>query len=231
MINNKQVIGIIPRVTEQNNQSFIKVAKNYYRYFNNENYVVMIIIDQVNLLDQLSICDGIIITGGYDINPTYYNENNDLNLSTDISDELDLFDKKVIEYCYKTKIPMLGICRGMQGFGAFLEGGKLVQDLAYYHISHPTINEHEHYVEKVNNYGIAEKLPDHFMINSFHHQAILVPPKDFIVLFKNGDTIEAMQSTTHPIIAFQWHPERYFTKESDIIFAYFKELINERKNH
>ena len=34
-----------------------------------------------------------------------------------------------------------------------------------------------------------------------------------------------------PIVAVQWHPERYYTKESEIIFDYFLEKVNEYREN
>ena len=83
----------------------------------------------------------------------------------------------------------------------------------------------KHYVDKVTNFGVAKLLPDHFLINSWHHQAVKVVPEGFEVLFKNDETIEAMEHKTLPIVAVQWHPERFYTAESKVIFDYFFDLI------
>jgi putative glutamine amidotransferase len=119
---------------------------------------------------------------------------------------------------------MFGICRGVQAICAFM-GGKLVQDLKHENINHPLTEEHKHYIDKVNNIGVAKLLPDHFLINSYHHQAVKVVPEGFEILFKNDQTIEAIEHTSLPILGVQWHPERFYTEESAIIFDYFFKMI------
>ena len=42
--------------------------------------------------------------------------------------ERDLFEEKIYRYSQLNKLPVLGICRGMQLINV-LEGGKLIQDL------------------------------------------------------------------------------------------------------
>ena len=171
------------------------------------------------------VAEGLII-GGDDINPNEYGENNDLGLSKEIHPVADKVDKAIINHAIKYTKPMFGICRGIQAICAFM-GGKLVQDLKYENVNHPLTEEHKHYVDKVNNIGVAKLLPDHFLINSWHHQAVKVVPEGFEVIFKNDETIEAMEHTTLPILGVQWHPE--CMTEDDFHFSIIKTFINKTK--
>ena len=220
----KFILGISPRYNFEG-QNFVRVASYYIEAVQRDNIIPFIIVKSPNLKDTLALCDGFLVIGGNDIDPKYYHENNDLFLSQEINNELDEIDKAIVEYAYENNKPMMGICRGIQAITTFL-GGTLYQDLHYNGIKHPLIEEHKHYIDKVENYGIAQKLPNHFLINSYHHQAVKDVPKDFKILYKNADTIEMIESTTKPILAVQWHPEKMIEDEnSQIIFNYFFDMF------
>ena len=79
--------------------------------------------------------------------------------------------------------------------------------------------------------NLSKLLPEKFLVNTFHHQAVKTVPEGFIATYKNADVIEAIEHKTLPIVAVQWHPERYYTKESEIIFDYFLEKVNEYREN
>ena len=217
----KFIIGLSPRFIHEENNDFIRVASAYNEAVKKENIVPLIIMDTPNLEDLLNLCDGFIIIGGNDIDPIDYNESNDLNLSRGINRRMDEIDKEIILHAKKHNKPMLGICRGIQAIAVYL-GGSLHQDLNHANISHPMIDNTHHMVKKVNNYGVAKLLPDEFMVNTYHHQAVKQVPNDFLILYQNADTIEMIESTKQPILAVQWHPEKLINdKYSRIIFDYF----------
>lgn len=221
----KIVIGISPRNEILDQSSFIRVNEQYLKQLDKEFIIPLILVPNTNIEDQLNMCDGFLDIGGADIDPKYYNQNNDLGLSKEISPDLDKIDELIIKHAVKYKKPYFGICRGLQVLAAFL-GGSLYQDLETAHVNHPLIETHLHTVKKVNNFGVSEKLPDEFKVNSYHHQAIDKVPEGFKVLYKNGDTIEAIEHESLPILAVQWHPERYITDESYVFFNYFFDLFD-----
>lgn len=221
----KYVIGITPRFSKTEDNEFIRVSLQYTTKLTDSKLIPLILVPSFNFEDELALCDGYLIIGGNDISPEYYNETNDEGLSNGVNIQLDEIDKRVLSDAIKHNKPILGICRGLQAFAAFLNGS-LFQDIEYANKSHPLLEEHYHNVTKVNDYGIAKLLPNEFYVNSFHHQAINKLPDTFIPLFKNGDIIEAIESTVYPFVGFQWHPERYYTKESEIIFNYFVTLLD-----
>lgn len=219
----KKIIGITPRINKTETNTFVRVNRNYIDKLTKIGLAPLIITPGSDLETILPLCDGFLIIGGDDFNPIMYNETNDLDLSKEIDDEMDLLDKEIIEYAVINKLPVLGICRGHQALSAVF-GKSLYQDFISSGLNHP----HEgiyHEVTKVTNFGIATLLPDKFISNTYHHQSIKELADGFVVLYKNHDIIEAIEHTTLPIIGFQWHPERMDTNESDIIFNYFKEKV------
>lgn len=221
-MNKKYIIGVTPR-SHFEKEPFLRIRRNYLNKLTEIDLVPIILTPGKDLDIQLALCDGFILIGGDDINPQMYHQNNEQNLSKDIDDEMDQFDLAIIKYATNHKIPLLGICRGHQSLTGVL-GYALHQDLDSAKLYHPC-SEHMHSVTKVTNFGLATRLPESFISNSYHHQATNVLPNDYVVLYKNNDVIEAIQHQTLPLIGIQWHPERMNTPESDIIFNYFKELV------
>lgn len=223
---NKKIIGISPRfaTNENSTTSYLKINSDYIKQIIDRNGFPLIIIDENNIDEVLNICDGFLIIGGDDINPVYYGENNNLNQSKNIDSFTDRIDEKIINFAINHQVPTLGICRGIQAMAAFL-GGSLHQDINDANLSHPN-KDNKHFVSRVNETKLSKLLPDSFLVNTFHHQAVNKVPNDFIVTYKNEDVIESIEHRYLPIIGIQWHPERYYTKESEIIFDYFFEQVN-----
>lgn len=222
------IIGISPRFSkeEKSGYSFLKINQDYIKQIVDRGAIPLILVPSSGFESLLSQCDGFLIIGGDDINPTYYGETNDDDLSKGIDPLTDEIDQEIIQYALDHQIPTFGICRGIQAFAAFM-GGTLYQDLATEQVSHPIPLEKKHYVTRIHQTPLSNLLPEKFLVNTFHHQAVHRVPKDFVVTYQNEDTIEAIEHTQWPIIGVQWHPERYYTAESAILFDYFMEKVNE----
>ncbi len=221
---NNKIIGVTPRINKTDKNTYIRVQRNYIDKLVKLGLNPIILTPQSNLDIIMPLCSGFLVIGGDDFDPILYNEDNSQNLSREINVEMDHLDKIVTNFAIEHQIPLLGICRGHQALAAVL-GKKLYQDIDFEHLSHPHDGIY-HEVTKVTNFGLASLLPDKFITNTYHHQAIKEVPEDFVVLFKNHDIIEAIEHTKLPIIGIQWHPERMDTNESTIIFNYFLSKIN-----
>ncbi len=184
---------------------------------------LLLTLDNPNNEKILQLCDGFLITGGTDLDPKFYNEENE-GLSKNVHDRLDELDKLVVKHAVKNKKPLLGICRGLQSINVFL-GGSLIQDLDEVNETHNSVKEnHEVIMDKNNGFN----LPELIKVNSYHHQAIKKLAPDLKVIGRHKDnTIEMVVHNTLPIFAVQWHPE--INSESDvsnILFDKFKELFD-----
>lgn len=215
-----KIIGISPRINFSSKKSFVRVCNDYVNALEKRDFTTIILTPSKNFESQLKLCDGFLCIGGDDFDPTMYNETNIVGLSKEINEVVDKTDKQMIEYAIKHKLPLMGICRGHQALCACL-GTKLIQDMKFEGFRHDLVEPHLHFIERIKDFGIAKLLPQKFMINSFHHQAVKVLPDGFIPLYVNNDIIEMMEHSTLPIFSVQWHPERYDSKESEIIFDYF----------
>lgn len=226
------IIGISPRfaTSDDNINHFTRINNDYLKQVTSRNSIPLILTEGPTFDAQLKLCDGFIIIGGDDIDPTKYNQTNELGLSKGIDTLVDDIDERILNYAINNNIPTLGICRGVQAMAAFMNGS-LHQDLAYDKLSHPS-NDKKHMIKKVANTKLSNMLPNEFLVNTYHHQSVDKVPDGFIVTYVNEDVIEAMEHKSLPFIGVQWHPERYYTKESEIIFNYFFDLVEKNgKNY
>lgn len=183
-------------------------------------------IDYTLSLDYSNEYDGLLIPGGWDVDPSYYHQEN-VSCGT-IEKELDQKQIEAIQYFIEKKKPILGICRGHQILNVAL-GGSLIQDIQS-DIEHRWQNPKDSYHFSNNTSGFMKELfGDRCYINSSHHQAVQQVATGFEVISTSDDgIIEAMQHKSLPILTVQFHPERLclaFANEQTIdgleVFRYF----------
>jgi putative glutamine amidotransferase len=221
--------------------------QNYWNWFGvedlgNDIELIQLSFQQKNFED-IKSCDGFILTGGVDINPSFYNENENYeNAPEQFRIERDKFEKEIYSFAQQNKLPLLGICRGMQLVNV-LEGGKLVQDLGKanrVHKKSETDKQHEVRIEKQSllfetcRLAIAK-------VNSAHHQVVKID-----ALGKNlkvnawsetddsaPEGLEFNDKTGKAfMLCIQWHPERMMDKETNPASASIKKrFLKEIRNH
>lgn len=179
---------------------------------------------------------GIIFTGGEDISPLTYNEDPIKEIEC-IIEERDRFELELFNEVYEKKIPILGICRGLQIINVAL-GGNLYQDI-YAQVSNCNGHSPKH-VSRSNLYHSVKieknsKLFDIFdtedlRVNSFHHQSVKMLGRDLKInaLSKDG-IVEGIESLTERfLVAVQWHPENLVERHDEFL-KLFKALIDNAK--
>ena len=57
----------------------------------------------------MNLADGVILTGGEDINPLEYNDSSNLKLCGPLDYYRDTLERKIFDYFFKNKIPLIGI--------------------------------------------------------------------------------------------------------------------------
>ncbi|MGI6335740.1 MAG: gamma-glutamyl-gamma-aminobutyrate hydrolase family protein [Eubacteriales bacterium] len=152
-------------------------------------------------------CDGVLFTGGVDIDPKYFSEDvlNDTVCICDLRDTLEL---ALFDVCFQKKLPMLGICRGIQLLNVAL-GGSLWQDIPAQLPDALPHSDARHTVETVPGSLVQRLCGDTFVSNSYHHQAVREPGRGLKVTARASDgVIEAVEHDSLPILGIQWHPER-----------------------
>ncbi len=171
----------------------------------------------IAIFDTNDFCDsidGILFTGGGDVNPLLFGEQPIID-NGEICPMRDDFEFKLCQWGFYKKLPMLGICRGMQIF-CLCNGGSIYQDIytqtntTIKHIQKAPRFEATHTIDITENsilHHIAQQKS--CTVNSFHHQAVKQAGNDFIVSAKSKDgLIEAIEHKTLPfVIGVQWHPE------------------------
>lgn len=205
--------------------------ENYWNWITKEDMqddleLVLLSFEKNNTEDVYK-CDGFILTGGVDVHPDFYNGKPVYNNSpATFQPERDVFEEKIYRYSQENKLPVLGICRGMQLINV-LEGGKLIQDLDNgneRHRKEALDKEHEIAVQEGT---LLYKTTDivNGVVNSAHHQAIdpHTLGRNLVVnAYDDDDTdniniIEGLEfkdkSDKGFMLCIQWHPERMKNKE------------------
>lgn len=176
--------------------------------------LVPVTLDFGMLDDYLNLIDGLILTGGCDINPDRYGEKNQ-GLSIDICDERDHMELYLLRGAIARKIPVLGICRGMQLINTHLEG-TLYQDMMAQHhtdIDHVNLESEIDYLShsvKLDPESVLSQWlsTDRFRVNSRHHQAIKRLGNGLVAVGRSRDgIIEAIEYPELNLYGVQWHPE------------------------
>ena len=223
---NKKSIGILTHITDPtgNTPSFGLNAA-YLRYFRKFGNVIMIDPGSDSVVD----VDLLVLPGGRDVNPIRYGEVPDLKTGhPDI--HYEWFDTYMLQEYINRKIPIFGICRGLQTLNVHF-GGKLNQHIFQDYSGEDrsklveSIKLFDQQPVKVKDQWITGKVTwggkvvdnQLLKINSLHHQGIYDTHSHFektissemIPLAKNTSygNIEAIMHKELPIIAVQWHPE------------------------
>lgn len=163
--------------------------------------------------------DGILFAGGGDIHPAYFKEEPLEGFEMgEIQPQRDSFEIRLYREAERRRLPMLGICRGIQVMAA-AAGGSIYQDIdtgikRAQRIRHmqKAPDWCETHLVRLDADSMLGKIyrAEQIMTNSFHHQAVRQTPEQFRVNAWSADgVIEGMESLELPFcIGVQWHPER-----------------------
>ena len=184
--------------------------------------LVPYVTDSEAIFEYVSLSDGILFTGGADIDPSIYGEmpSPDLGKIQKRRDELEM---RIFAEAIKTRVPILGICRGMQMINVAL-GGTLFQDIPTEYETPIKHKQLEGELEPSHSVNILEGTPlasliggEKMRANSFHHQAIKRLGEGLCVMARADDgMIEAVYLDEKRYLrAYQWHPERLHKTDFD----------------
>mgnify|MGYP001236431442 CR=1 FL=1 len=171
----------------------------------------------VDRCDQaLDMMDGLLLIGGGDIEAKHLGVENHpkAKFFNPLRDEFEL---AMIKKAADRKMPMFGICRGMQIMNVAL-GGSLYQDIndeqgtAFDHMREQTPDKLVHSVSIAPDSCLASILgTTSASVNSVHHQAVRDPaPALRAVAWAPDGVVEGIESCGNGgfMLGVQWHPER-----------------------
>ena len=149
-------------------------------------------------LDSIGI-DGIILSGGDNIG--------------DFPDR-DRTENILLDYGIDQKIPIFGVCRGMQLINNYF-GGKILKNDTSSHVG--KIHEVD-----IKNPIIAKQIGTKLIkVNSFHNNIItdndLGKGLEVFAQSVDDDTVEGFVHSHHKIIGVMWHPERDPSQNNELI--------------
>jgi putative glutamine amidotransferase len=178
---------------------------------------VVSVVDLSSDLTAIEHVDGVVFTGGSDVDPIRFGNEDGRTLCEDIDLERDATEFAFVVRADERRLPIFGICRGLQMLNVHY-GGTLVVDLPSAGFPpHSKIagvdRRHDVHVEPGS---LLKRLTRRTTadVTSAHHQAIEEPaPGMKIGARSNADSvIEAIEwddKEKKPFfLAVQWHPER-----------------------
>jgi putative glutamine amidotransferase len=182
--------------------------------------------------------DGVVIGGGDDVDPVRYGREILEGANVAVDHGRDSVDFPVFEEAWRSAVPVLGICRGLQVVNV-ARGGTLVQDLT---LERPSDVEHQFPKRENERHHPVRVEPDTLLgriagspeieVNSRHHQAIDHPAGGLVVSATAPDgVIEAVEGRDGRwLVAVQWHPENLTDDEvSQNLFREFVSEVRSRK--
>jgi putative glutamine amidotransferase len=192
-----------------------KASSNYTKWMEDENVILLDAYTLKNTDSILKLADGIILTGGEDINPLEYNNTSNLKVCGDINYKRDTLERKLFDFAFENKIPLIGVCRGMQMMNV-ASGGTLYGDIPTEigtEVIHRNNGEVYHEIALCDTSTLIFPIDtDTIMVNSWHHQGLKIMPNHLRVIARSFDGLAeaiVMDTSMHPfMIAVQFHPER-----------------------
>ncbi|MBB4716382.1 putative glutamine amidotransferase [Streptomyces luteogriseus] len=149
--------------------------------------------------------DGLVIAGGPDVDPVRYGAEREPRTGPP-APERDAWELALIEAALAARVPLLGICRGMQLLNVAL-GGTLVQHIDGHAEVVGVFGGHA--VKPVPGSLYAGVVPEETFVPTYHHQAVdrlgegLIPSA-----YAADGTVEAVELPSADwVLGVQWHPE------------------------
>ena len=147
--------------------------------------------DVAAYVDTLGL-DGVILTGGNDVST--------LEDAANPSPDRDRFEHKLLDILAERKLPVIGVCRGMQLL-ALHHGSRLAKVPGHVARRHPISVETD----------CVSALQETKAVNSYHNSGIrrgqLGSPLRAMAYAEDG-SIEAVAHVALPHYGIMWHPER-----------------------
>jgi putative glutamine amidotransferase len=177
--------------------------------------------------------DGLLLPGSdSDVDPMLYGREPHPMLGT-VQPLKDSTDLKVLRFAEELKVPVFGICFGMQSLNVS-RGGTLIQDIGS-QISNPIKHEQgtprdrkSHQVSFLEGSLVARLAESTVVaVNSHHHQAVEAVGRELVPTAWTSDgVVEAIEDprTDRWVVGVQWHPEIGW-KDDELSMRLFKAFV------
>ena len=226
----KPIIGITPsaQLDTLAHGTFLRYCMSapYVRAVETAGGVPVILPPQRDAIDELlAAIDGLLLSGGPDVNPARYGDDYIHPATYGIDPDRDQFEIDLFDAALRQRIPVFGICRGIQVMNVAL-GGTLIQDVSTEYPGAADVGhrQHERGLEvSAIGHGVSavESAPlpifgnNDLGVNSFHHQAIRDLASDLTPAAYSPDgLVEAVVMRGKPeVFGVQWHPELMFERD------------------
>ena len=215
-MDDKIKIGISQRIV--NEQNYVEkrdaISHDWPNFLEKINLVPVFIpnslSDTVSFLESFGL-NGMILSGGDNLG---------------VHPDRDKTELECLNFAINKKIPILGVCRGMQLINNFF-GGSIIQNNNNKHVgtNHPI---------KILDSNISSVLKTNsIVVNSYHNNLItkdvLAPSLSSIAIDETDNSIECLIHEKYPILGVMWHPERNPDENNKTILQYFfKELTHDK---
>ncbi|HJQ07264.1 MAG TPA: gamma-glutamyl-gamma-aminobutyrate hydrolase family protein [Nocardioides sp.] len=168
--------------------------------------------------DVVERMDALVVTGGQDVDPGLWggpeSRGNIGGEVLKIDRRRDDYEIALVRHALARRIPVLGVCRGLQVLNVAL-GGTLVPhlpDTGIQHVSSHGIPDErpdkEHPVDFTAGTLAAQLYGARAAVNSWHHQAADRLGDGLVASgYAPDGVIEAIEIPGRPVLGVQWHPE------------------------
>tara|TARA_B100000161_G_scaffold265579_1_gene242651 strand:+ start:8335 stop:8982 length:648 start_codon:yes stop_codon:yes gene_type:complete len=209
-------IGISQRVDLVRNERRDSLDQNWFRILKNFKLQILpipnLLTNPIEWIENQKI-EAFILSGGNDL--SFFKKSNKKEVN-ECRDKLEIL---ILRYCKKKKIPVIGICRGLQIINYFFNKKiNLKKNIIHVNSKH---NIYPNIQEKFRFFKEKKKV---IKVNSYHNFIIPVNEvsKELRIVYRDKDqNAEAVEHKSLPWVGIMWHPER-----EDKISQLFKNLVS-----
>ncbi len=174
--------------------------------------------------------DALLLMGGEDVEPWRYGAQPSPRLGG-TNAQRDSLEYVLLSEASRRRIPIMGVCRGIQMINVFF-GGTLYQDLPSEYpvqeIHHAQGAAEAHRIDILPGSLLHDALSaDTIWVNSTHHQAVRDLAPGFTVTAKAQDgVVEAIENPRLRVAAVQFHPEALIRNGKTQFLGIFRRFLS-----